>query len=132
MRKYFILSILLLFVKLMPAQDSAVIIETNLLKQEGKLQPIWAYFGYDEPNYTYMKDGKKLLKEIAAFNQVPVYTRTHNLLTSGDGNAALKWGSTNVYTEDKNGKPVYYWNIVDSIFDTYINNGMKPIAEIGF
>ena len=132
MRKYFIIPIILLFVKLLPAQDSAVIIETDLLKQEEKLQPIWAYFGYDEPNYTYMKDGKKLLKEIAAFNQVPVYVRTHNLLTSGDGTAALKWGSTNVYTEDKNGKPVYYWNIVDSIFDTYISNGMKPIAEIGF
>jgi len=63
---------------------------------------------------------------------VPVYVRTHNLLTSGDGTPALKWGSTNVYTEDANGNPVYNWNIIDSIFDTYIQRGMKPIAEIGF
>ena len=41
----------------------------------------------------------------------------HNLLTSGDGNADLKWSSTNVYTEDANGNPVYNWQIVDSIFD---------------
>jgi xylan 1,4-beta-xylosidase len=27
---------------------------------------------------------------------------------------------------------VYDWHIVDSIFDTYIKRGMKPIAEIGF
>ena len=84
------------------------------------MTPIWAWFGYDEPNYTYMKDGKKLLSELAALSPVPVYVRAHNLLTSGDGIAALKWGSTNAYTEDEQGKPVYNWTIVDSIFDTYI------------
>lgn len=103
------------------------------LKQQGKpLQPLWAYFGYDEANYTYMKDGKKLLSEIAALSPVPVYVRCHNLLTTGDGTAALKWGSTNAYTEDEKGNPVYDWHIVDSIFDTYIQRGMKPLAEIGF
>ena len=25
------------------------------------MTPMWAFFGYDEPNYTYMKDGRKLL-----------------------------------------------------------------------
>jgi len=79
-----------------------------------------------------MKDGRKLLSEIAALSPVPVHVRAHNLLTSGDGTAALKWGSTNAYTEDANGNPVYNWNIVDSIFDTYVQRGMKPLAEIGF
>src|SRR5580765_3096496 len=97
------------------------------LRQKGKpLQPIWAWFGYDEPNYTYMKDGKKLLGEIAALSPVPVYVRTHSLLVTGDGTASLKWGSTNAYTEDENGNPVYNWRIIDSIFDTYIKFGMKP------
>jgi xylan 1,4-beta-xylosidase len=96
------------------------------------LSPIWAWYGYDEPNYTYMKDGKKLLSELADLSPVPVYVRAHNLLTTGDGKAALKWGSTNAYTEDKNGNPIYFWKIVDSIFDTYIQRGMKPIAQIGF
>ena len=44
----------------------------------------------------------------------------------------MKWGSTNAYTEDANGNPVYDWHIADSIFDTYISRGMKPLAEIGF
>jgi xylan 1,4-beta-xylosidase len=96
------------------------------------MKPIWAWFGYDEPNYTYMKDGKKLLTEISQLSKVPVYVRAHSLLVTGDGTAALKWGSTNAYTEDANGNPIYDWTIVDKIFDTYIERGMKPIAQIGF
>jgi xylan 1,4-beta-xylosidase len=107
-------------------------IKIDFAKETGDMKPIWAWFGYDEPNYTYMKDGKKLLSEIAALSPVPVYVRTHNLLTSGDGTPALKWGSTNAYTEDANGNPVYNWAITDSIFDTYVKRGMKPLAQIGF
>jgi xylan 1,4-beta-xylosidase len=98
----------------------------------GPLQPVWRFFGYDEPNYTYMKDGRKLLSELAALSPATVYVRAHNLLTSGDGSAALKWGSTNAYTEDSSGNPRYDWTIVDRIFDTYLERGMKPLVEIGF
>ncbi|RXG18292.1 xylan 1,4-beta-xylosidase [Leeuwenhoekiella aestuarii] len=98
----------------------------------GELKPIWAFWGYDEPNYTYMKDGKKLLTEISELSKVPVYVRAHSLLVTGDGEAALKWGSTNAYTEDENGNPIYDWTIIDKIFDTYIERGMKPLAQIGF
>jgi xylan 1,4-beta-xylosidase len=104
----------------------------NLDKLKAPMKPVWAWFGYDEPNYTYMKDGKKLLSEISALSPVPVYVRAHSLLVTGDGKAALKWGSTNAYTEDANGKPVYSWAIIDSIFDTYVKRGMKPFAQIGF
>lgn len=96
------------------------------------MKPIWAWFGYDEPNYTYMKDGKKLLTELSELSYVPINVRVHNLLTTGDGTPALKWGSTNAYREDNAGNPIYDWTIVDSIFDTYINRGMKPLVEIGF
>lgn len=107
-------------------------ISVALDKELGDLDPVWAWFGYDEPNYTYMKDGKKLLSELAALSPVPVYVRAHNLLTTGDGTPALKWGSTNAYTEDANGNAVYDWAIVDRIFDTYVERGMKPLAQIGF
>jgi xylan 1,4-beta-xylosidase len=73
-----------------------------------------------------------LLTELSRLSPVPVYVRTHNLLTSGDGTPALKWGSTNAYTEDAKGNPKYDWTILDRIFDTFIERGMKPIAEIGF
>ncbi|MEY4385033.1 MAG: hypothetical protein RLY20_316, partial [Verrucomicrobiota bacterium] len=45
---------------------------------------------------------------------------------------ALKWGSTDVYREDAEGKPIYDWRILDEIFDTYITNGIHPYAQIGF
>lgn len=115
------------------AQDAGkATINVDINKPIAPMKPVWAWFGYDEPNYTYMKDGKKLLSEIAALSPTPVYVRAHSLLVTGDGVAALKWGSTNAYTEDANGNPVYDWRIIDSIFDTYVKRGMKPLAQIGF
>ena len=67
----------------------------------GDLKPIWRFFGADEPNYAYMKDGKKLLAELGELGPQQVYFRTHNLLTSGDGTPALKWGSTGAYTRGR-------------------------------
>src|SRR5437660_4209464 len=112
--------------------DAGVNIQVKADQEQGPWQPIWNYFGYDEPNYTYSLKGKKLLGELAALSPVPVYIRTHNLFTSGDGSASLKWGSTNVYTEDASGKPIYDWTIVDRIFDTYQELGIKPLVELGF
>jgi xylan 1,4-beta-xylosidase len=113
------------------AQDE-VRIQVDAGVKEGPYPPVWAFFGYDESNYTYMNDGQKLLSELAALSPVPVQVRVHNLLTSGDGVAALKWGSTNAYTEDANGNPHYDWTIVDHIFDTFVARKMKPLVEIGF
>ncbi len=112
--------------------QNQVRIDVDASITEGPYKPVWAFFGYDEPNYTYMKDGRKLLSELSALSPGPVYVRVHNLLTSGDGTAALKWGSTNAYTEDAGGNPKYDWSIVDRIFDTFIERGMRPIVEIGF
>jgi xylan 1,4-beta-xylosidase len=113
------------------APDS-VTIHVRADESAGALHPIWNYFGYDEPNYTYAPNGKKLLGELAALSPMPVYVRVHNLLTTGDSSASLKWGSTNVYTEDKNGNPIYSWTILDKIFDTFDAAGIRPIVEIGF
>ncbi len=96
------------------------------------MKPIYAFFGYDEPNYTYTTNGKKLIGELAAVTEVPVNIRTHFLLATGDGAAGLKWGSTNAYTENASGKPIYDWTIVDRIFDTYLQAHAKPFVEIGF
>jgi xylan 1,4-beta-xylosidase len=101
-------------------------------KPIGKLQPIWRFFGADEPNYAYMKDGKRLLGELGEIEPRQSYFRTHNLLTTGDGTPAYKWGSTNAYTEDASGKSVYDWTIVDRIFDAYAAAHVKPYVQIGF
>jgi xylan 1,4-beta-xylosidase len=107
-------------------------IQVHADQPDGSLPPIWNYFGYDEPNYTYAPNGKKLLGELAALSPVPVHIRVHNLLTTGDGSASLKWGSTNVYSEDAQGNPVYSWTILDQIFDTYGALHIKPLVQVGF
>ena len=109
-----------------------VTVQVHADQADGTISPIWNYFGYDEPNYTYAPNGRKLLGELAALSPEPAYVRVHNLLTTGDGSASLKWGSTNVYTEDAQGKPVYSWTILDRIFDSFHEAGVKPLVEIGF
>lgn len=116
------------------SQQTPVSIMVDVSKPVGEMKPIWAWFGYDEPNYTTRPYGKKLLTELQQLSPVPVYVRVHNLLTS-KGNSTgpdLKWGYTDAYKEDANGTPVYNWVVVDSIVDTYIQRGMKPLMEIGF
>jgi xylan 1,4-beta-xylosidase len=116
------------------AQQTAQSINIHVAwdQKQGSFPRIWNYFGYDEPNYTYAPNGQKLLREIAALSPAPAYIRVHNLLTTGDGSASLKWGSTNVYTEDAQGRPVYSWQILDHIFDTFHATGVKPLVQIGF
>jgi xylan 1,4-beta-xylosidase len=95
-----------------------VTIRVDASASAGPLTPIWRFFGADEPNYATMKDGRKLIGELCALRPKQVYFRTHNLLNTGDGTPALKWGSTNVYSEDARGRPVYDWTVLDRIFDT--------------
>jgi xylan 1,4-beta-xylosidase len=114
------------------SEEFSVAIRVDATKSIGELRPIWRFFGADEPNYAYMKNGKKLLAELGELRPNGVYFRTHNLLTSGDGTPALKWGSTGVYREDERGRPVYDWTILDRIFDIYRSSGVRPYVQIGF
>jgi len=109
-----------------------VSIQVDAAQSKGALKPIWRYFGADEPNYATMKDGERLLTELGKLAPKQIYFRAHNLLSSGDGTPAFKWGSTNAYTEDAQGNPIYDWRGIDRIFDSYLKRGVKPLAQIGF
>lgn len=111
---------------------SPVGITVDLSKKVGPYKPIYAWFGYDEANFTTMPNGVKLLRELHDLSPGPVNVRTHFLLASGDGVAALKWSSTNVYSEDANGRPVYDFKIIDGIFDAYRDAGVTPMFELSF
>jgi xylan 1,4-beta-xylosidase len=128
------LTLLFLTRELCPAQavPESAKVRVQADQSNGPISPTWNYFGYDEPNYTYAPNGKKLLGELAALDAAPIYVRVHNLLTTGDGSASLKWGSTDVYSEDASGHAVYSWVILDQIFDTFHASGIKPLVEIGF
>ena len=111
--------------------EERTIIEVNAA-QRTPLRRIWRYVGYDEPNYTYTENGRELLAKIGAMADGPYYIRCHFLLCTGDGTGRPKWGSTNAYTEDGDGNPVYSWEIIDRILDTYLETGCIPFVEIGF
>lgn len=109
-----------------------VVIRVDASRPSGELKPIYWFFGADEPNDATMKDGWKLLGELGTLGEPQTYFRAHSLLVTGDGTPALKWGSTNIYTVDAQGRAVYDWTIVDHIFETYLARGVKPYAQIGF
>jgi xylan 1,4-beta-xylosidase len=109
-----------------------VAIQVDAASSRGELRPIWRFFGCDEPNYATMKDGRKLLSELGALKPNAIYFRSHNLLNTGDGTAAFKWGSTNIYTEDDQGNPIYNWTIVDHLLDTYLERHVHPYLQLGF
>jgi xylan 1,4-beta-xylosidase len=130
-RAILVLCVILAFNSTLAAQQK-VTIQVDASGPREPFRHVWSYFGYDEPNFTYARNGELLLSELAQSSPTPVYVRMHNLLTSGDGTPALKWGSTHVYSEDAQGRPVYDWAILDRIFDTLLHAKVKPLVEIGF
>jgi xylan 1,4-beta-xylosidase len=117
---------------LLTRAQTPVRVDVDLAKYAGKYTPIYSWFGYDESGYTATENGKALLGELHDLSPVPVYIRAHFLLATGDGKPDLKWSSSNVYTEDANGSPVYSWTILDEIFDAYAAAHVRPMVELGF
>jgi xylan 1,4-beta-xylosidase len=114
------------------ADSFPVKIRIDAQRSLGPLKPIWRFFGADEPNYATMPNGRKLLGELGELKPDAVFFRAHNLLTTGDGTPALKWGSTNAYREDASGNAIYDWTIIDGIFDAYRAAGVRPYVQLGF
>jgi xylan 1,4-beta-xylosidase len=113
-------------------QSNPVSISVDLAKPVGSYKSITSWFGYDESNYTTMKYGRQLLGELHDLSAAPVYIRTHHLFTSGNGVPELKWSSSNVFSLDKDGKPVYDFTITDQTFDAFEKAGVRPMVELGF
>ena len=109
-----------------------VSIHVDLTRKLAPYRPVYAWFGYDEANFTTGHDGKILLRELHDLSPVPVHVRAHHFFTTGDGTPELKWSSTNVYREDAAGKPIYNFTILDGIFDEYGAAGVVPMVELGF
>ena len=112
--------------------DPAVEMTVHANRPTTELRPIWHYYGYDEAGTTLTPEGRHLLHELNLLTDEPIRIRVHHLLTSGDGTLALKWSSTNVYTEDAAGNPVYDWTIMDQIMDELTAPGIEPFVQAGF
>ncbi len=107
-------------------------VRADMARKIGPLPHHWNYIGYDECNYSHTPGGMKLLKAFGTLPDAPYYVRCHHMLVTGIMHPFYKWGSTNVYTEDENGDPVYCFETLDKIFDEILKSGGKPFFEIGF
>ena len=114
------------------AAPDVVSIDVNLARPVGAYKTITNWFGYDESNYTTMPYGEQLLGELRSVSAAPVTIRAHHLLTSGNGVPELKWSSSNVFSLDENGKPIYDFTITDRTFDEFVRAGVRPMVELGF
>ncbi len=126
------LSVCALLTATLSAQEP-IEITVHANERIGKLRPIWNWFGTDEALTTLTPEGRHLLAELRAMAApAPIHVRVHHLLTSGDGTLALKWSSTNVYTEDADGNPVYDWTTMDRIMDELTRDNSEPFVQAGF
>jgi len=64
------------------------------------------------------RDDLRRVKQITGFQ----YVRFHAIFQDENG----------VYSEDKQGNPVYNWSYVDQIYDGLLANGVRPFVEISF
>lgn len=125
------LSVLLVFAN--AKADTPITISVDAESNVGELRPIWDYFGCDEALTMLTPEGQHLLRELQKGRSAdPIQIRVHHLLTSGDQSLALKWSSTNVYTEDADGNPVYDWATMDGIMDVLTQPGIEPFVQAGF
>ena len=60
----------------------------------------------------------RAVREVTGFR----YVRFHGILDDDVG----------VYTEDEHGNPVYNFAYVDQIYGGLLNNGVRPVVEVGF
>lgn len=112
--------------------EARVLISVDGTQPGAALDPIWAFHGFDEVNYTTSEAGRALLEVLAETHPVAPHIRNHFLFNTGDGTPRPKWGSTNVYTEDAAGTPVYDWALTDRILDALTDAGTLPFVELGF
>ena len=97
----------------------------------GTLEHTWNYIGYDECNYTHSPGGMALIEKFGKLEK-PYYMRAHHMLCTGIRHGFYKWGSTNVYIEDRDGNPIYDYETIDLMMDTWLSRNCKPFFELGF
>lgn len=112
--------------------SKTISIQVDKTKSCGVLEHSWRYVGYDECNYTYIPEGVELLKKFSDLEKEPYFFRTHFMFCTGNCHGTYKFGSTNLYSEDKDGNPIYNYEIYDMIIDAYLKANTKPFIELGF
>jgi len=136
-------------------QDADFIVDASQVT--GEYNRFWGNFGSDFllGEIIHYPEAVDFMNKIKAVNQeIPGsfrYYRAHNIFSdycSADpdsqrvfkagANVCEQWSGNNcakwhgVYRENQSGVPIYDWSVLDEIYDTVLDAGMKPFVEFGF
>jgi xylan 1,4-beta-xylosidase len=98
------------------------VIEVHFTQERGKMKTVFnECVGAGRANEGLRADWQQQLKQVKeelGFR----YIRMHGLLHDDMG----------VYSEDKNGNPVYNWQYIDVLYDFLLSVNVKPFVELSF
>ena len=128
MIKYHITLLILLPVFQVLSQENRFEVKTNIVV--GKNTEFWKAAGSDHLFYHSLKPaGQYLLKRMKATNSHH-YLRSHHTFNKDIKHGVIR--GQNVYSEDRNGNPIYNFSNVNEVFKSYVENGIKPIVEYDY
>lgn len=96
----------------------------------GENTEFWKAAGTDYLfNHVTKPSGQALLDRMQA-TQSHRYLRTHHTFVQDKKKGILR--GQHVYSEDKNGNPIYDFTKVNKVFAEYVKRGLKPIVEYDY
>jgi xylan 1,4-beta-xylosidase len=96
----------------------------------GKNTEFWKAAGSDYLfSHSLLPAGQALLDRMEA-TQSHRFLRTHHTFVQDRKKGMIR--GQNVYSEDKNGHPVYDFSKVNQVFAEYVKRGLKPIVEYDY
>ena len=105
-----------------PAHPSAEQVSIDVHAAGAPFPHYWEQmFGSGRANLSLRQSYRNDLQRVKKITGVK-YVRFHAIFHDENG----------VYSEDKQGNPVYNWSYVDQIYDGLLDSGVRPFVEIGF
>ena len=94
----------------------------------GENTEFWKAAGSDHLFYHVTRpSGQSLLDRMEA-TKSHKFLRTHHTFVQDMKKGVLR--GQNLYSEDKNGNPVYDFSNVNKVFGEYVKRGLKPIVKV--
>lgn len=96
----------------------------------GENTEFWKAAGSDHLFYHVTRPSGQALLDRMQENKSHLYMRSHHTLSSDYKNGVIR--GQEVYSEDKDGNPIYDFSNVNAVFHDYVKRGIKPIVEYDY
>lgn len=99
-------------------------------KVVGENTEFWKATGSDHLFYHVPKPSGQALLDRMQATQSHRYMRSHHTFTQDTKHGVIR--GQNVYSEDKEGNPIYDFSNLNRVFGEYVKRGIKPIVEYDY